>query len=116
MKSSFVKKIAILLIMFMVGTWSVSAAEPEDESPEGTVLMWAGIIGAVGLVAWLCVALFRGDEYAQVPANGSGIVPTGTEASPLETFRAKPQPETVFDRLMLGTDGESVYTGLRFQF
>lgn len=119
------KKIALLLIIFMAGTWSAygqSSTTTEDDG-SGTILLAFGAAILIGLGIWGIVALIggeeAGDEFGEFyfgQAVPEGTV-TGPKAASFEGTKSQPETKsTVFDHLMLESDGESVYTGLRFQF
>ncbi|MDR2479253.1 MAG: hypothetical protein LBD48_08070 [Treponema sp.] len=129
----FRKKIAALLVVLMIGSWCLYAAETDeakskaDDEAAGIILISIGIAVAVGLTIWGIVALVGGKDKGDKFKEGYfGELPDDSQpVSVSSSDSVVPAPDRIpkigagnpiLDHAMFGASGEKVFVGARFSF
>jgi hypothetical protein len=120
----FNKKIAALLIVFMVCSWCLYAetGDGKDDGNEIAIAVVLGILALAGLIG----ALVAVSKVAEAPQDDSEPVPAGianpvlTSASGEQTKWPKPVStdfgNPILNHVMIGANSREVKVGLRFKF
>jgi len=106
------KKIALLLILFMVGSWCVFAEEEEDLAPGVIILIAIGTVLLIGGTVAIILAASGDGEGAQRVMDSLSVDDNTEESTPIAKIMQNP----LIRHVEIDANMDSVFVGAKFSW